>query len=125
MREIRYYIADDGKQFDDEFDCQKYEMKLKEGAHKHTLRYYDVDGSPAEAFDECCIVVVTTMSDAQLLDEICEFNGWYAPWNNSRFIDTMRSGIFYYDNDEWYDFEHLDNWVCTIKGAIKRDERGE
>lgn len=30
MTEVTYYIAEDGKQFDDESECWKYEMSLKD-----------------------------------------------------------------------------------------------
>lgn len=38
------YIADDGKQFDDEFDCQNYEWQLN---HKNfaTIEFFDKDGN--------------------------------------------------------------------------------
>ena len=36
------YIADDGKEFDNEFDCEDYEWKLKHH-HLNDVRFYDKD----------------------------------------------------------------------------------
>lgn len=37
------YIADDGKQFEDEYECEHHEFKLKH-PHLQTIEAYNKDG---------------------------------------------------------------------------------
>ena len=38
------YIADDGKEFDNEYDCESYEWKLNH-THLNEICFYDKDGN--------------------------------------------------------------------------------
>ena len=38
------YIADDGKEFDNEYDCESYEWELNH-AHLNEICFYDKDGN--------------------------------------------------------------------------------
>ena len=40
MKEIIRYIAEDGKEFDDEYECKKYEIELGYNLYKDTLKNY-------------------------------------------------------------------------------------
>lgn len=97
------YIADDDKEFNNEFDCKDYEWKL---AHPHLsdVRFYDEHGKELhDKFSEGTynlteMVIVPTheaLMDLQALSEYCgfycyeditEIGVWKFHNNNAKFI---------------------------------------
>ena len=46
MQEVRYWLADDGTKFDDEWGCRQYERQIKLKEHKNNFIFYDYQQKP-------------------------------------------------------------------------------
>jgi hypothetical protein len=46
MQEICYYVADDGKKFDDRWDCIEYERRKVLETHKDEFQFFDYRKQP-------------------------------------------------------------------------------
>lgn len=79
MRTI--YIADDGKQFDDEIDCIDYEWKLKRN-HLSEIEIYDENGRKLEniflenSYNKSEKVVVKSQEAANDLHDFAKYTGY-------------------------------------------------
>lgn len=79
MRTI--YIADDGKEFDNEFECKHYEWILNH-PHLKSIKCYDKDGNKLKDIMEevtycfCCKIVVPTDEAAKELNDLAEYTGF-------------------------------------------------
>ena len=75
------YIADDGKEFDDEFDCENYEW-LQNHPHLNDIKCYDKDGKLFEdimaddTYNYCQMVVVPTDECAKELSDLADYTGF-------------------------------------------------
>lgn len=75
------YIADDGTQFDDEFECEDYEWKLNH-PHLKDVRCYDKDGNELKnIFSENTYgysqkIIVPTDEAARDLQELSKYTGY-------------------------------------------------
>ena len=76
------YIAEDGKKFDDEFECQDYEWKLKHTTHLKDIHLFDKDGNELEdifsddTYDNADKVIVLTDEAIKDLQELAEYTGF-------------------------------------------------
>ena len=75
------YIADDGKEFDNEFDCEHYEWMLNHPYLK-AIKCYDKDGKLFEdimaddTYEYCQMVVVPTDECAKELSDLADYTGY-------------------------------------------------
>ena len=81
MREVTFYIADDGTQFDDEFECTIYEMKMNYPCLDN-IEIFDDKGYRLEdvfddnTYDNSYTVVVHTEEEVKGLREVAHYFGW-------------------------------------------------
>lgn len=79
MRTI--YIADDGTQFDNEFDCEDYEWKLSHPNLKD-VHIFDKDGNEFEdifsedAYNYSSKIVVSSDEAAKEMQDLANFTGY-------------------------------------------------
>ena len=75
------YIADDGKEFDDEFECEHYEW-LQNHPHLNDIKCYDKDGKlfedimAEETYNYCQKIVVPTDECANELSDLADYTGF-------------------------------------------------
>ena len=75
------YIADDGKEFDNEFECEHYEWMLNH-PHLNDIKCYDKDGKLFEdimaddTYEYCQMVVVPTDECAKELSDLADYTGY-------------------------------------------------
>lgn len=75
------YIADDGKEFDNEYDCENYEWELNH-THLNEIRFYDKDGNKLnDAYSEDTyinaeIIVVSNENAIKELQEFAIYTGY-------------------------------------------------
>ena len=75
------YIADDGKEFDNEFECEHYEW-LQNHPHLNDIKCYDKDGKLFEdimaddTYNYCQKVVVPTDECAKELSDLADYTGY-------------------------------------------------
>lgn len=75
------YIADDGTQFNDEYDCKDYEWKLKH-PHLKDIHIFDKDGKEFEdvlsddAYNYSAKIVVTSSEAVKDLQALANYTGY-------------------------------------------------
>jgi hypothetical protein len=106
MQEITKWVADDGKEFDDEYDCRVYEWNVRLNAVKDQMKWYNSDGDKLEVsfrtdFAYATFVQVDTSEAAEVLYDFCYDQGYYCPCvdENNRF-DPDRLGRFWWDDGQ-------------------------
>ena len=91
LKEVELYKAFDGKEFERDDECIDYEMSLK----MESIEAYNEDFERTE-FEGAKYVVVHSEEDIDLIEEICDYNGWTYEGINS-------IGLYRYSNDRYYD----------------------
>lgn len=106
------YIADDGKEFDNEYDCKIYDYKLK--IKNNTIIMFDKEGKELDSSNDmnieyCHYIKVKTYKDLEILQEIYECTGFTVP---------EEIGEFYYgDGDTWY---LIDNKIKELEEELNK-----
>lgn len=92
-REEEFYVARDGKEFDDEEECLNYENEL----NIKFIEAYDEDFNRTY-FDSATYVVIYSDEEINLIRKVCNYNGWTSEGLNE-------SGLYRYNcnyrNDKW------------------------
>lgn len=97
------YIADDGKQFDDECECKEYEYSLAMEKAKDIIRGLDEDGDPIKFSDlhfcdRVYTVYLATNDAVEFFIDRC--------YKEQISTDGLENpGVYIWDNDEWADIE--------------------
>ena len=84
MRAI--YIADDGKEFDDKFECEHYEWLLNH-PHLKNIKCYDKDDNKLEdimeedTYNNCYKIMVSTDEAVKELGDLAHYTG-YCEYSN-------------------------------------------
>lgn len=91
LKEVEFYRAFDGKEFERDDECIDYEMSLK----MESIEAYDEDFEKTE-FEGAKYVVVHSEEELNLIDEICDYNGWTSD-------GICEVGLYQYSNDRYYD----------------------
>lgn len=104
MKEVLYYVADDGKKFEDEDACREYELNLKLKSGSSLIMFTD-EFEYTKNYDVCTYLVVRNEAGCDLLDELYEAYGFIAPWESNE--NDRKPGVYAYnyETDEWYDLE--------------------
>lgn len=91
--EKEFYIAKDGKEFEDEYECVAYDMKLL----CDSFETYDEDFNKIE-FESAKYIVVHSDEELDNIDKVCDFNGWTCD-------GLTETGLYRYDSswrtDRW------------------------
>ena len=93
LREEEFYIAKDGKEFDDEGECLDYENELNINA----IEAYDDDFNRT-SFEGASYVVVHSDEELNFICEVCEYNDWNSEGLNENGLYRYNS---YYRVDNW------------------------
>ena len=103
------YIADDGREFMDEEDCEEYEFKCLE----QSLKLYNCKCKKVNSVDECHIANLVTTDDVKNFIKACDIYDV-----DSDGIDMP--GVYIYDgfNDIWLNIEGV---LLRIKGGVEND----
>ena len=89
------YIADDGTQFDNEWDCEAYEWRLNH-PHLKDILIYDKDGNRFEdnfsedAYNYSTKIVITNSDTLQAVQDLGSYTGYCAYES----IDSIGEWIF-------------------------------
>lgn len=125
MTEITKYVADDGTEFDDEWDCQHYEWEQGTKDSKYVLlnfKYEKLSNSEASSYDDCAFIFIPTAESAWDL-----LNNWdtdlinldcphFLPYRAS---DTVHTGLWAWDEDKerWF---HLGEKLSELTKMAER-----
>lgn len=115
MTEITKYLADDGKEFDDEDECLEYERRQK-AKDFYGFKCYDKNGNPLDfrkylgdmdefAWDVKCVKVddIKGWNDFEnFCKDDCDV------YFDNGLDDICEKGLYYYDEDHdyWENWEH-------------------
>lgn len=86
LREEEFYVAFNGKEFDNEEECRNYENKL----NINFIETYDENFNRID-FDSATYVVIHSEADLYLVREVCDYNSWTSN-------GLCEVGLFRYDN---------------------------
>ena len=104
MYEVTKYIADDGREFDDEEECLEYEQRMAlaiiNGQFLMLDDRFNVVDNPVYNFDEVTYIYVKTDEAARQLHETLT-REWTVPWDNY----PKSAGV-------WFKCEERDRWVA-------------
>ena len=108
MTEKTIYIAFDGKQFDNEYDCREYELNTKLKDIGDDLLLYDKNGKKIEKIDNQLlaesidyIVVKSEKAYEYFVEQMDYFGLNYPDYYNS----PICSYCYDYDENEWINIE--------------------
>lgn len=121
------YFADDGTRFEDEDECEQYELKQKLTAAITESFFYDDNGKYMTteewlADPECCdYMVVADNEEAELIYKyLCETIGLCHPWEDWR-VDKPTAGRYYYshNDDRWHNFDEEHSELLRIMKILE------
>ena len=108
MKEVIYYVADDGKRFENEWDCAEYEFSKGFEPIAEMLMMWDGDGDKIEIthrtnLDRAYAIYCSSITAAIFLKKWGERDGVATPYTD---IDIegrgeVPLGEFVFFNDEW------------------------
>jgi hypothetical protein len=130
MREIRYYVADDGERFNTERECVEYEQKSKLRCHKDEFKIFDCNRRELNIDDECVTqddvfyIIIKSPAAADVIGEWFEYYGAENPfddcggWRNA--VGTWVYNDDFRSEGSWYKVEkrldELQSIIAELKG---------
>lgn len=128
MKEVTFYVANDGTQFDDEVDCMKYEASLiaeLDGLKAYTsrleeieLKDKDLDGLSDVIEIACYLKIVDANKATVLFDIMDDIYGITHP-------TMLEDGQIWTYSEETDGWEELTKWLEELRvivGKINEDE---
>lgn len=125
MTEIIIYRADDGTEFEDEWDCRHYEWQQSCGSEDYTLlgcHFQILPNEETNSYEDACFIFVPTQRSAFALsanwdtDMIGADCPCFLPWRGDQ---TIELGLWAWDEDleKWY---HLGKKVDELTQLANR-----
>jgi hypothetical protein len=111
MVEMHYYLADDGKKFDDYWECVEYERQKALEEHKDEFQFFDYYKRPIpieEALIESvCYITIKSDACAEMLGKWFEDSGSFDPFGGvyCECVGTWVYGEMIDRGDEWLKLE--------------------
>lgn len=106
MKEIRKFVADDGKEFESYHECKLYEQRMRYDhlveALGNDLQFYDYHKSPTKYYDRARYIVAHTDAAKDAIDNLAMELGTITPWDD---CPSVRD-----DDNAWYWEEDYDEW---------------
>ena len=118
------YRADDGREFDDEYECEAYENQQKIKDMNLQSRFFDENGRllPMDNIVYCAerawYMEIATMEEARFLAEYAEREVGII-----LFEDKPQVGRFYFtENEEWRPIEDLYQRYAKVNSIFEKEE---
>lgn len=111
MKEICYYVADDGKKFDDRWDCIAYERRVNLEKHKDEFQFFNYRKEPIPieeaTTEDVTYIVVKSEECATAVGEWFESDGCEDPFEGvyCECVGTWVYGEAIDRGDEWLKLE--------------------
>lgn len=111
MKEIRKYIADDGKEFDNFFECKNYEENMRHNRLVEVLgkdlQFYDFHKSPTKYYDRARYIIARTETAKDALENLAKELDTITPWDDCPSARDNNAWYWEEDYDEWRSYEEL------------------
>lgn len=118
------YRADDGREFDNEYECEAYENKQKLKGMNFQSRFFDENGYLMDITDLArCVeyswyMEIATMEEARFFAEYAEREIGIV-----LFETKPQVGRFYYtENEEWRPIEDLYQRYAKVNNIFERED---
>ena len=115
MKTITTYIANDGTEFNNEWECQDYEAEQEARKYQDTAILLDEDGERLplcdDSFQEAFYIKAVTDEAARFMAE--RFVCWSTPWNE--YGIEPHAGIWAFFNEEWTQAEEIEKVYKIIR----------
>lgn len=111
MQEICYYLADDGKRFDDRWECIEYERRKALEAHKDEFQFFDYHKKPIPieeaTTEDVAYIVVKSDKCAEAIGDWFDSDGCRDPFEGvfCECVGTWVYGDVIDRGDEWLKLE--------------------
>ena len=110
MKEVKYWIAEDGTKFEDKQKCEQYERQMIFKEHKNDFVFYDYKQKPISIEQatpkDIYYILVKTPEAAECICDWFKNNDCYAPFESPVFEQAVGLWSFSEDNYEcWYKIE--------------------
>ena len=109
------FIADDGTEFENEYDCIEYDVTLKEKSFKMLYSDFDI----CTEFDGCKYVILETLDQVKEFVKVCKYYGV-----SYEGLDANLPGIYMYTDerrgDTWLNLSVL---IDRINFIFKGEEK--
>jgi hypothetical protein len=99
------YIADDGKEFDNEYNCKDYEWKLNREGMDEGLHMYDINGDEltdyleASTYNQVMTITIDDEDALQYIKDVSKYTGF------CEYDSIDKCGMWVYeDNDPEYNY---------------------
>lgn len=118
MRTIITYIAVDGKPFDNELECQAYELSLNcfhSKLHLYDENYSPIDTKHFDSYeDDFFFIIVNTPEEIMCVKQFCDEHELATPWEFSGLSELC--GLYFLENG-WH------HWQTEMKNMQRLGER--
>lgn len=108
------YIADDGTQFEKEYECEKYERRQREASYNNSTSFmlFDDEGkrfteNVTDKMDYAYYVYIKNIDNDSYLYTLLKMNCY-----------PVEDGLYYY-SDEYDGWVSIDKIISEIKGKLK------
>lgn len=126
MTHVEFWLSDDGKQFDNEYDCMEYEVLLK--IRESTLCFFDKEMNKLPTkelgdlsyLDMADSIIIRTEKDFDAFNTVFEYTGGCCCWEDINGIGIWKFGYIIpedCENPNSYE-EHFYN-TCEKKYSVK------
>ena len=111
MKEICYYLADDGKKFDDRWECIAYERQKTLEAHKDEFQFFDYYKKPIPieeaTTDLVMYIVIKSDNCAEAIDDWFNGDDCESPFEGKycECVGTWVYGDIIDNGDGWFKLE--------------------
>ena len=121
MREVFYYESEDGKKFDNYWDCKNYERNQFLQKSNSDFKFFDEDGNPigieqADTSKVNCIVI-KTRDAADVVERWFEDDSWDSPFEGCGVGNEIGTWKYNDLNDEW---EKLEDKLIELSEFINK-----
>lgn len=125
------YRAFDGKEFNDEEECEVYERHAQMPKELMGFKLFDDTGTETTLFDEeyrvndeIFFIITHSAEEAKTLHEVLHDEGTSSPWDNGwggRVAREFCAGEFFYDSseDDWLDFAAYEQHFLEIRKVFR------
>ena len=130
MKEVCYWVADDGTRFDDEYKCRDYELAEHLKKHSDHFSFYDRNKKEINFNDEfdgedIFYVKVNDAIGAEVVSDYWEDIGMENPIVGMNYDDPCHLGVWGYDVVGRGGWTNITNLLDDIKSELADIEGAE
>ena len=135
ITERKIYITTDGSRFDEvnystpeeaKAEAEEYEAQYQ---HRYSLigkeLFFRDEHLNVCNYDNATFVAILTDEAIDVLQELCDDESYYTPWDNCNDIFEAKTGFFMYDdnNNYWIDIDMEIEKMLAAKAALMGESK--